>query len=300
MQDAEVRSGVAAIIGKPNSGKSTLLNSILGSKLSIVTPKPQTTRKRILGIYTDENTQVVFIDTPGILKPKYRMQETMMDYVHESVKDADIICAMLDVSKYKNPESSFTREFLELLRNIGKPRILIINKIDLLRDVKLLLPVISDFIKTGSFDEYIGISATKNANTDKLLGILKQKLPPGEFLYDGDYISTMPERFFVSEIIRETVFFKLKEEIPYSSEVVINEFKERESGKWYISADIIVEKDSQKRIMIGSGGDMLRLVGESARKEIENYLGHQIFLEIFVKVRNNWRNNSSMLRQFGY
>lgn len=300
MQENETRCGVVAIIGKPNSGKSTLLNSIIGTKLSIVTPKPQTTRKKVLGIYTGNNTQIIFIDTPGILTPKYRMQESMMEYVHESVNDADTICALLDVSKYSNPESSFSGDFIKILKNSSKPRILIINKIDLLKDIKQILPVISDFIKTGAFDEYIGVSATKKANIDELVGVIQNKLPEGEFLYDEEYISSLPERFFVSEIIRETIFFRLKEEIPYSTEVLISEYKERENGKWYIAADIIIEKDSQKRIMIGSKGEMLRTIGENARKEIEAYLERTVYLELFVKVRNNWRNNSSLLRQFGY
>lgn len=300
MDESNTRCGVAAIIGKPNSGKSTLLNSILDTKLSIVTPKPQTTRKRVLGIYTNNFTQILFIDTPGILSPKYKMQEAMMDYVHESISDADAVCALLDVSKYTSPESSFSAEFLDILRNSGKPGVLILNKIDLLPDVKMILPIITDFVKTGAFKEYLGISATKKANIGELLDILCRWMPAGEFLYDGDYISSMPERFFVSEIVRETVFFKLKEEIPYSTEVVITEFRERSKGKWYISADIIIEKDSQKRIMIGAGGEMLRTIGESARKQIENYLEREIFLELFVKVRNNWRNNENMLRQFGY
>ncbi len=300
MDENITRCGVAAIIGRPNSGKSTLLNSILDTKLSIVTPKPQTTRKKVLGIYTSENSQIIFLDTPGILKPKYKMHEAMMDFVYESIGDADVVCAMLDASKYANPESSFSAEFLDILRSTGKPAIVIINKIDLLQDVKGILPMISDFVKTGAFKEYIGISATKKTNVEQLLSIIAALLPESSFLYDEDYLSSLPERFFVSEIIRETIFFKLREEIPYSTEVLITEFRERGKGKWYISAEIVVEKDSQKRITIGAKGDMLRSIGESARKQIENYLEREVFLELFVKVRNNWRNNENMLRRFGY
>ncbi len=300
MDNVKTRSGVVAIIGKPNSGKSTLLNSILGVRLSIVTPKPQTTRKRILGIYTTGDTQIAFVDTPGILKPKYEMHESMLDYIREAVKDADAICAIIDAAKYKSPSACFSDEFLTILNQVRKPKILVINKIDLLKDVKYVLPIIAEFNKTGTFDEYIATCAVKGTNVDVFIDTMKKYIPEGNFLYDEEDLSTMPQRFFVSEMIREAVFYIFREEIPYSTEVLITDFRERETGKWYISADILVEKESQKKIIIGSHASMLKKIGEKARLEIESYLDEEVYLELFVKVRNNWRNNPSILRQLGY
>lgn len=296
----KTRTGQVTIIGKPNAGKSTLLNSILGVKLSIVTPKPQTTRKTVLGIYTEDNLQIVFTDTPGIIKPKYQMQSMMMDYVDRSLEETDVICLLVDLSEYKIGQEYFHSSVIEKIKRAKKSTILILNKIDVFKDIKSVLPVIAEFQKTGLYDEIVPISAKKSANTYQLIASIEKYLPEAPFLFDEDTLSTQNQRFFVSEIIREQVFFKFSEEIPYSTEVTITEFKERETGKWYISADIIVERKNQKMIVVGTNGEKIKELGEKARVLIEEHLQMPIYLELFVKVRDNWRENPNMLRSYGY
>jgi GTPase len=290
----------AAILGRPNSGKSTLLNSILNTKLSIVSAKPQTTRKRVLGIYTKDDLQIVFFDNPGLLDPKYELQRVMMKYIGESLAEADVILLVVDLTKFRGVDGFFPENFLRIIKDINKPRILVLNKIDTLKDIKNVLPVISEFSKLGIFDEIIPISALKNSNVDDLVKSLEKYIPESEFYYDSESLSNQTERFFVSELIRETVFKIFTEEIPYSTEILINEFKERTFGKWYISADVVVERGTQKAIIIGEGGAKIKSLGEKARKEIEEYLQMPVYLEIFVKVREKWRNDKNMLRSFGY
>jgi len=293
------KAGYIAIVGKPNAGKSTLMNKIVGAKLSIVTPKPQTTRKKVLGIYTGESTQMVFLDTPGILKPRYEMQKSMMDYVDSAMDEADIIAVIVDVEKYAKGKY-FPLGFKSALKNLNKPKIAIINKIDTAADRKEILPVMGDLLTEEIFDEIVPISALNETNIAELISVLEERLPEGPFFYEADLISSQPERFFVAELIRERVFTLFEDEVPYSTEVNIIEFKERENGKWYISADIIVERDTQKRIIIGSKGEKIKEIGQSARLEIEEHVGLEIFLNLFVKVRKDWRDNKGMLKSFGY
>ncbi|MBX3043872.1 MAG: GTPase Era [Candidatus Kapabacteria bacterium] len=292
------KAGYVAIIGKPNSGKSTLLNSILGTKLSIVTPKPQTTRKRVLGIYSKENVQIVFLDTPGILSPKYTMQEIMMDYVSGAVSESDLLVVLLDMEKY--PDEGIPESVLKIIKNAKKPVIAALNKVDKMKDRKEILPFIDSINKMEIFNDIVPIAALKDMNTQELLSTIEKYLPEHEFYYDEDLLSTQNERFFVSELIRENIFLMTKEELPYSTEVSILEFKERDFGKWYIHAEIIVERDSQKRIIIGSGGSLIKDIGEKSRILIEEHLGQGVFLELFVKVRPKWRNDAGRLRSFGY
>ncbi|MEJ5287309.1 MAG: GTPase Era [Bacteroidota bacterium] len=294
------KCGYISLIGVPNVGKSTLLNALVGTKLSIVTPKPQTTRKRVVGVRTDEDSQMIFLDTPGIIDPKYELHRVMMQYVEFAIAEADLIGFMIDVSTQKDPKDVIKDEVEEKLQLTTKPMILILNKIDLLENTKLVLPVIEEYNKLNLFKEFVPISATKLAGLDELIKVFKQYLPEGEFLYDEEILSTQNERFFVAEQIREKLFTMYKDEIPYSTEVQIVEFKEREKGKWYISAEIIVEKETQKPIILGAGGSRIKKLGEVARKEIEIHLGVPIYLELFVKVRKNWRNNKNMLKYFGY
>lgn len=294
------KAGFIAIIGKPNAGKSTLMNSILGTKLSIVTHKPQTTRKRVLGICTNGNAQMVFFDTPGMLAPKYEMQRQMMQFVQNSIEEADILAMLVDLTKYSSDEEFLTPQFVEALKSSKKPIIAILNKIDLLKDVKEVLPVIADLNKLGVFKELVPICALKPTNAKDILAVFEKYLPESEFFYDEELLSTQNERFFVSELIREVVFNEFKDEIPYSTEVNITEFKEREFGKWYISAEIIVEKNSQKPIIIGAEGKKIRIIGELARKAIEQHLEMAVYLDLFVKVRDNWRNNKNLLKSYGY
>jgi GTPase len=294
----DTKAGYVAIIGKPNSGKSTLLNAILGTKLSIVTPKPQTTRKRVLGIYTLDKTQIVFLDTPGILSPKYTMQQIMMEYVAGAVSESDVLVVILDMEKYQTegmPES-----IVKILNNTDKPAIAALNKVDKMKDRKDILPYIAEISQLGIFKDVVPMSALKNMNVVELVSTIENYLPEHEFFYDEDMLSTQNERFFVSEIIRENIFMLTKEELPYSSEVSILEFKEREFGKWFIHAEIIVERTTQKRIIIGSGGALIKEIGERSRKQIEEHLGQGVFLELFVKVRPKWRDDSNRLRSFGY
>lgn len=294
------KSGYVAIIGRPNAGKSTLLNKILGTKLSIVTRKPQTTRKRVVGIYSDETTQIVFTDNPGILDPKYEMQHMMMTYVTDSLEEADVIVILTDSKNHPEPDLSLSPAMIEYIRTTEKPIILILNKIDLLKDVKTVLPLISEYAQMGYFKDIIPLSALKSNDFLDLITTITKYLPENEFYYDPEQLSTQNDRFFVSEIIREQIFTQFSEEIPYSAEVVISEYKERELGKWYISADIIVERKSQKSMIIGAQGSKIKSIGESARIAIEDYLEMEVFLKLFVKVKEKWRRDRSQLLDMGY
>jgi GTP-binding protein Era len=294
------KAGYLTIVGKPNAGKSTLMNAILGTKLSIVTQKQQTTRKPVLGIYTKDDCQIVFTDTPGILKPKYEMQRSMVSYIFTAIEDADIIAVIYDVVKFRYDGDHFPKDFIEAIRKSGKPIFLLLNKIDLINNVKEVLPIIESFSKLGFFNEIIPISALKHASIDTFIKTAEKYLPESEFYFDPEDLSTQSERFFVSELIREIVFKEYHEEIPYSTEINIPEFKEREEGKWYISAEIIIERKSQKPIIIGAKGEKLKRVGERSRKAIEEHLQKEIYLELFVKVRDKWRNNKTLLKSYGY
>jgi GTP-binding protein Era len=288
------KAGFVAIIGKPNSGKSTLLNSMLGQDVSIVTPKPQTTRNKILGIYTKDDVQIIFADTPGILKPVYRLQDFMKHETESSFLETDIIIFVIDSSKYKSDEvkeitHKYSKEFRE------HKIFCLLNKIDLITKEDVL-HIIDDVSKLYKFDEIIPVSAKKKFNLTELFSVIIKYLPENEFYFDDDIIATQPEKFFVSELIRKQVLKLYKEEVPFGVFIDIDEFKEREKGKDYIRASIILEKESQKKILIGTGGSMIKLLGERSRKEIEEFLGNQVFLELFVKVRKNWKNDEAFLR----
>jgi len=300
MEVLPTKAGYVAIVGKPNAGKSTLMNALVGANLSIVTPKPQTTRKRVLGIFSNEKLQVVFIDNPGLLKPRYEMQRQMMSYVDESMSDADIILVILDIEDFSPQKNYFHETFLKNLKLIEKPKILVINKVDLLKNVKEVLPVMKIFADMKVFDEIVPISALKDAQTETLVKLFEKYLPESEFFYDPEMLSVQNERFFVSELIRECIFTDFKQEIPYSTEVNIVEFKEREVGKWYISAEIIVERSTQKQIMIGENGDKIKHTGMKSREKIEEHLQMPVYLELFVKVREKWRDSKTMLKSYGY
>lgn len=292
--------GYVTIIGKPNAGKSTLMNEILGAKLSIISPKPQTTRKRVLGIITEDDTQVVFLDTPGIVKPKYELHKSMMEIVEQSLEDADVILAIVDASDQRTFATEQIPFLEQYCRDAGKPSYLLINKMDLLFNKAVVLSTIQKVLDEGFFKGYRAISALKGMYTNEILPMISPSLLEDEFHYDIDVLSTQPQRFFVSELIREVVFHQYKEEIPYSTEVQIVEFTEREKGKWHIHAELIVERDSQKAIIIGAKGAKIKYLGEKARKTIEEHLEQQIFLELFVKVRGDWRDNKGALNSFGY
>jgi GTP-binding protein Era len=284
--------GYVAVVGKPNVGKSTLTNLLLGEKLSAVTPKPQTTRHKILGILDGENYQIIFLDTPGmILQPKYKLHELMNKTLQLAIKDADLIILMIEA------QDKFPQE-LELL-NIKKDTILVINKIDLIQK-DLLLPLIDSIQKVYNFKEIIPISAIKSDGTERLLECIIKYLPEHPAYFPKDVLTDQPERFFVAEIIREKIFEEYGKEIPYATTVTIEEFKEREGRKDYIRAVIYVEKPSQKVILIGKKGDKLKKIGKTARKEIEAFLGRETFLELWVKIKKKWKDNIRMLKELGY
>ncbi len=296
----KTKSGYVAILGKPNVGKSTLMNAMLGQKLSIVTSKPQTTRKRILGILTDEDYQIIFLDTPGILEPSYLLQKKMMEDVDVSVHDADLIILMIDVEADPSGENTLKDQFVsELLTKNIRPKILLINKIDLSTQehVKTL---IQKFEESKKFISVIPISASLSYNITSLLNVIIEHLPVQPKFYPDDIVADANERFFVSEIIREKVLELYKEEIPYSCEVLIADFKERNEGKDFIQAEIVVEKESQKGIIIGKQGSAIKKLGEIARGSIEEFLQKEVFLELRVKVRKKWRSDEKMLKSFGY
>ncbi len=294
------RFGCIAIIGRPNVGKSTLINAIIGAKLSIVTPKPQTTRKNVLGIYTEGNVQMIFLDTPGVLTPRYELHRSMMENVRMSLESADAVLVVADVTQGKPAYSFLTAEFRKALASVGKPTFIVLNKMDALADKKLALPMIDEFRKMNIFREIFAVSALQNKYVDDMINSIAAYLPEDEFGYDSEQLSDRPQRFFVAELIRETVFMTFEDEIPYSIEVSIAEFHEREHGKWHIAADIIVERASQKKIVIGAKGVKIKQIGADARIKIEEHLGKPIFLELFVKVREHWRDRKAILRGLGY
>ncbi len=296
----KTKAGFVAILGMPNAGKSTFLNKVINSKLSIVTPKPQTTRKRLTGIYSTDEYQIVFYDNPGLLEPKYELHHSMKKYIEESLQDCDIITFFIDITKSDIEHNKLISDFFGTLKNIQSPKILVLNKIDLLSSPKFMLPIMSKFNELQIFDEIIPVSAVKGNSFSEVINTIVKYLPESPFYFDPADISDLSERFFVSEIIREIIFFSYHDEIPFSTEVVINEFKERKYGKWFISADIIVEKKSHKSIIIGENGNKLKLLGENARVAIEKHLGTQIYLELYVKLKENWRNDPQTLKNLGY
>jgi len=294
-KDREFRSGFVSIIGRPNVGKSTLLNSILGEKVSIVTPKPQTTRNRIRGIKTLPAEQIIFIDTPGIHKPRHKLGDTMVKTALEAFKEVDIILFMVEPHDTEKGDK-FISKFLEEAQT---PVFLLINKIDTVKKLELL-PLIDRLKEFYPFKEIIPISALKQDGIEILLKKIYDYLPPGPKYYSDDIITDQLERFMVSEIIREKATEMTEEEIPYSIVVEVIEWKEKESGLILIMSNIYVERDSQKGIIIGKGGRMLKAIGTAARADIEKLLNTKVFLELWVKVKKDWRDNRKTLEELGY
>ena len=293
------RTGYVAIIGEPNVGKSTLMNGLLQQKISIVTPKAQTTRHKVLGILSTDSYQMIFLDTPGIIKPKYLLQEMMMDFASAAILDADLILYMIDATKPRMDADLEHEEAFSRLKEISKPVYLVINKMDAV-EKNVLLPVMEFYAKTFPFKEIFPISALKSDGTSELLTTIAAVLPEHPPLYPTDIVSEQSERFFVSEIIREKIFMATQDEIPYSVAVDVVEFKEREAGKTFIRAEIYVERDSQKGILIGKKGAMLKEIGAKSRKSVEDFLRHPVYLELHVKVQTEWRANKNALSRLGY
>ncbi|MBU1099780.1 MAG: GTPase Era [Bacteroidetes bacterium] len=296
----KTKAGYVTIIGKPNAGKSTLMNALMGEKLSIVTSKAQTTRKRILGILSKEDYQIVFLDTPGILNPQYLLQEKMMEYVNRSVRDGDVILLLVDISEDRDGSKlAKDDKIMGVLKNYSGKMILLINKIDLSNE-KEVEAIMKSFMETTGLETVIPISALKNFNTERIIQEVVDRLPEHPKFYPDDQIAEDPERFFVEEIIRGKIFAIYSDEVPYSCEVGIEEFKERENNKDYISAFIYVERESQKPIIIGKGGETIKRLGKYSREAIEEFLQREVYLELRVKVRAKWRSEEKYLRNFGY
>ena len=289
---ADHRSGYVALIGKPNVGKSTLLNALLGKKLSIVTPKPQTTRHRVLGILSEDTYQIIFLDTPGIIQPRYGLQQSMMHSVSDAIADADLLVFMADATQDRPDTLS-----MEQVGN--RPALLAINKMDLIQQEQAI-PLVTAYDEMHDFEEIIPISALTGYNLDLLREQIVERLPLGPPFYPKDMLSEHPERFFVAEIIREKIFEQYRQEIPYSTQVNIVSYEEREDEKDFIDAEIVVERGSQKGILIGKGGRALKKVGMAARKDIEAFVGTPVYLQLHVKVREDWRNRGTLLRSYGY
>ncbi len=294
-QEFPTRSGFVALIGRPNVGKSTLLNRLVGQKIAAVSDKPQTTRWRIRGILTRPEGQIIFVDTPGIHKPIHRMNERMMRAVEAAIADVDLLLLMIDVTE---PFGHGDRFVLEMVKRAQKPAFLALNKIDRLKDKRQLLPLIDLYRKEYDFKEYLPISALTGENLDRLIGLLFEHLPEGPLFYPEGEITDQPERVLVAEIVREKILMVTREEIPYVTAVYTESFKE-EGDRLRIHCVILVERESQKPILIGKGGERLKKIGTLARQEIEFLLGKKVFLELYVKVREKWRENEALLTQLG-
>jgi len=291
----DFRSGYVSIIGRPNVGKSTLLNSILGEKIAIVTPKPQTTRNKIMGIKTLPDAQIIFIDTPGIHRPRHKLGETMVRTALEALNEVDVILFM--VEPYEPGKGD--RAIIDLLKRVQSPVFLLINKIDIVKKSDILL-IIDHFKGLYPFKEIIPVSAIKQDGISLLIKTIHDYLPSGPTYYPDDLITDQMERFMVSEIIREKAMDMTEEELPYSVAVEVAGWKEREDGLISISCNIYVEREGQKAIIIGKRGAMLKSIGSAARVDIEKLLNTKVFLELWVKVKKNWRNDKQLLNELGY
>ncbi len=289
------KSGFVAIIGRPNVGKSTLINKIIGQKIAITSDKPQTTRSRISCIWTGDDAQIIFVDTPGIHKPKFKLGEYMLKAAEGTLKEVDAIFFVIDATeKFGGGE----KYILERLNSTTTPVILVVNKVDLIEREKIL-PIIAEYSARRNFAAVVPISAAEGTNVDALLAEAKKFLPEGEQYYPADMVTDQPERLIVAELIREKILHATEDEVPHSIAVDIDEFTEREGGTIFIRATIYVERDSQKGILIGKGGAMLKSIGKQARPEIEMLLGTKIFLDLWVKVKRDWRNSVGALKNFG-
>ena len=291
------RSGMIAIVGRPNVGKSTLLNRILQEKIAITSKTPQTTRHRILGVRTLPAAQLVLLDTPGIHKPKYRLNQRMVQVALESIQGADLILLLVEASEQPGAGDRYT---IQAIKKARVPVILVINKMDLVKKNELL-PLMDLFRKEHDFAELIPVSALTGENVDHLVENMVRYIPEGGPLYPEDTLTDQPMRALTSEIIREKILQRTREEIPYAVAVLLEEFREEEAKNLtVIKATILVERTSQKRIIIGEGGRMLKEVGQEARAELEAKLGRKVYLELWVKVRKNWRQDERILRELGY
>jgi GTP-binding protein Era len=289
------RSGFVSFLGRPNAGKSTLLNRVVGHKLAIVSDKPQTTRTRILGVKNYPEGQVVFVDTPGVHKPSHRMNVRMVDIALESMRDVDVLCLVVDVSV---KGGSGDRYLLNLLKDVRTPTVLALNKVDLIAKPKLL-PIIDHYRREHSFAEIVPVSATDGTNVEVLEKLFLQYLPEGEPLYPVDYVTDQPERFFIGEIVREQVLQLTHDELPFSTAVIVDRIETAADGITNIYCTILVDRESQKPIVVGRAGSMIKQIGTAARQELERYLNARVFLDLHVKVKSEWRDDERLLDEMG-
>ncbi|WP_335869328.1 GTPase Era [Bacillus sp. 2205SS5-2] len=296
-KSSEHKSGFIAIIGRPNVGKSTLLNRVIGQKIAIMSDKPQTTRNKVQGVLTTNDAQLVFIDTPGIHKPKHKLGDFMLKVAQNTLKEVDLIMFMVNVEEGYGRGDEF---IIERLKNVTTPVFLVLNKIDQIHPDDLF-PVIDQYRKLYDFTEIVPVSALEGNNVDTLLKQIKNYIPEGPQYYPADQVTDHPERFIASELIREKALHLTREEIPHSLAVVIEKMsKEEDKEMIHVMATIVVERDSQKGIIIGKQGSMLKEIGKRARLDIQNLLGTKVFLELWVKVQKDWRNKATHLRDYGF
>ena len=292
------RSGYVAIVGRPNVGKSTLMNAYLGQKIAIVSEKPQTTRGRLLGILTDPNYQIVFVDTPGFHKPLHKLGEYMVAVVRRTVPDADVIVWLADVSEVPTREDKEIAALFKELQEV--PVILALNKVDLVDSPETAEALAQSFLALGDFPQWLFLSAVRGDNLDQLLEMIVEALPLGPRYFPEEQVTDQDERFVAAELVREQVLHHLRQEVPHAVAVTIDEFKDRSEHLSYIGATIAVERESQKQIVIGRDGKMLKQIGRAARLEIEQALGRRIYLDLWVKVIPKWRRDANQLRRLGY
>ncbi len=295
MENEQHKAGFVNIVGNPNVGKSTLMNDLVGERVSIITAKAQTTRHRIMGIVNEPDYQIVFSDTPGVLSPKYKMQEAMLNFSEGALTDADILLYVTDVVE----DPTKNADFLKKVAGENIPVLLVINKIDLLKNQKELTTIIDRWKELLPNAEIFPTSAKEHFNVSNLMNRIIEQLPVSPPYFGKDALTDKPARFFVTEIIREKILLNYEKEVPYATEVVVEKFDESDNSI-HIMAVIYVERDSQKGILIGKGGSMLKRVGSDARKDIERFFDKRVYLELFVKVEANWRNRENKLRAFGY
>jgi GTP-binding protein Era len=292
-----MKSGFVSFVGRPNAGKSTLLNRLVGSKLAIVSDKPQTTRTRILGVHNVPGAQVVFLDTPGIHRPLHRMNVRMVDTAIDAMRSVDIVGLVVDASEKQGKGDRFV---LDLVKDIQAPVFLILNKIDLMKKTRLL-PIIDEYQKLREFAAIVPLSASTGENVDRLEQALIERLPEGDALYPEDFLTDQPERFLAGEIVREKILQFTHAEIPFSSAVVIDRFEEPATAGELLRlyCTIVVDRDSQKPIILGRGGEMIKRIGTAAREELERFFSTRVFLDLHVRVKSDWREDEGTLRDIG-
>lgn len=290
------KSGFVAVVGRPNVGKSTLINALIDDKIVIVSDKAQTTRNRIVCVYTDEKKQIVFMDTPGIHKPKHKLGEFMVDQAVDSLREVEAVLFVVAANEKRGPGDNFV---IEQLRKVNVPVFLIVNKIDTMEKQDLLEAIVS-YENSYPFEAVVPISAKEKDNIEEVVNLLEKHLPEGPKYFPDDMITDQPERLIISDIVREKILLQTHDEIPHAIAVDVDEMKTREDGTTYVRATIYVERDSQKGIIIGKQGAMLKTIGRQARGDVECLLATKVFLDLWVKVKKDWRNKSGMLSELGY